>query len=180
MAVPSLRAGFPAGGSAFALCGLPFAAELAGRPGADAEEAQRRVERWLEVAPLDRRARQAMLAVLLRAGRIREGEERLAVAIRGLEEEGLDWSPLREWWQASKSKAPPRPGRVETATSPEPRLGPSLESGRERARRETAQRRLASVAIMPFGDAGPLSGEAGQLARVSRATRLPRSTRWTR
>jgi DNA-binding SARP family transcriptional activator/TolB-like protein/Flp pilus assembly protein TadD len=140
------------------------AAELASRPAADAEEAHRRVERWLELAPLEHRAHQAMLAVLLGAGRIREAEERLAVAIRAFEEEGLDWSPLRQWWQASKSKAPPQPDRVETATSSEFRLGPSLEFGTERAPRETAQRRLASVAIMPFADSGPVSSEGGELA----------------
>ena len=140
------------------------AAELASRPTPDAKEAHRSVERWLELAPLDRAAHQAMLAVLLGAGRIREAEERLAVAIRAFEEEGLDWSPLREWWQASKAKAPAHRIRVSAASSAEPRPGPSLESERERPRREPAQRRLASVAIMPFADAGAAGGEAGQLA----------------
>lgn len=143
---------------------VALAAELAERP-ADPEEARRRVERWLEIAPLERRAHEVLLARLLASGRIREAEEHLALAIRAFEEEGLDWSALRAWWHASKANAPLQAAHTGKSVSTEAAPAPALSvSSSERPEREPARRRRASVAIMPFGDVGAAGGEAGQLA----------------
>jgi DNA-binding SARP family transcriptional activator/Flp pilus assembly protein TadD len=59
------------------------------------------LEKWLELAPLDIRAHERLLAVLARGSRMREGEEHVSVASRLFDAEGLDSSPLRKAWRAA-------------------------------------------------------------------------------
>jgi len=104
-------------------------------PGSD--DRLRSLEAWLQRAPFDRHAHEAMLGSLLHAGRIRDAEEHLAATIRSFEQEGLDWSPLRDAWRARREAATAAP-RIE-ATAAE--LAPAALRG---------PRRRASVAVMPF------------------------------
>src|SRR5688572_6448028 len=66
---------------------------LAGAP--DDKEAFAYLDKWLELAPFDRRVHQVLLMRLAARGRLREGEEHLARAAAMFEEEGLDITPLR-------------------------------------------------------------------------------------
>jgi TolB-like protein/DNA-binding SARP family transcriptional activator len=126
--------------------------ELATRPAPGPEESWRRLDEWLRLAPVDPRAHEVMLGALLKAERTRDAEQHLASAIRAFEQEGLDWSPLRAWWHAARSKATSSP-RATIASAGEPAL-PSLPRSRRRA----------SVAVMPFVEATPPTAPPSQLA----------------
>jgi TolB-like protein/DNA-binding SARP family transcriptional activator len=129
--------------------GVAVAAELATRAPAGSEEAWRRLDAWLQLAPFDRRAHEVMLDALLKAERTRDAEHHLAAAIRAFEQEGLDWSSLRASFHAARGRArEPASARVPLGTrAPEPR-------GRQRA----------SVAIMPFAETTLASAPKSQLA----------------
>ena len=91
------------------------------------DEALGCLEKWLELAPFDRQVHEALLVALARQGRIREGEEHLASAVRQFDAEGLDCGPIHEAWRSARSQAAPQ------------------------ARAAEASRR-ASIAVMPFAD----------------------------
>jgi predicted ATPase/DNA-binding SARP family transcriptional activator len=61
------------------------------------------LEKWLELAPFDRRVHEVFLHALARRDRFREGDEHLAAAIRLFEAEGLDSSSLRDVWRSAKA-----------------------------------------------------------------------------
>ena len=128
--------------------------ELAVRASPGSDEAWPRLEAWLQLAPFDRRAHEVMLDALLKAERMRDAEQHVASTIRAFEQEGLDWSTLRAWWQAARSKAaePAHSHAVVSATR-EP-ASPA----------ETRARRRASVAVMPFVEATSTSAPQSQLA----------------
>lgn len=114
------------------------------------EETFRRLEAWLQVAPHDQRAHEVMLETLVKCARVRDAEEHAHETIRSFEQEGLDWSPLRNAWQAIRSRAepalvqPPSPSRlVEIESAPV----------------EVRSRRRASVAVLPFIDGATKPGE---------------------
>jgi DNA-binding SARP family transcriptional activator len=88
------------------------------------EEAFRYLEKWLALAPFDRRAHELLLGALARSGRLREGEEHLQAAARRFEEEGLDAGVIRRAWHSAREQEDP--GHVSTPA------------------------RRASVAVMPF------------------------------
>lgn len=112
--------------------------ELAGRLGDASKERFGCLEQWLQVSPFDRRAHELMLQALLQGGRIREAEDHLASTIQLFETEGLDWLPIRAWWNAARAHAP----HVEAkARAPEQHAA-------------TAPRR-AAICIMPFVDRTP-------------------------
>ncbi|HET8745564.1 MAG TPA: transcriptional regulator [Ramlibacter sp.] len=102
------------------------------------------LERWLALAPFDRRAHECLLDALAARGRLREAEEHLAAAGRRFEAEGQDWGPLAHAWRAARSRhaIAATPGVVMTAPAapPEPALAPT---------------RRASIAVMPFADRTP-------------------------
>jgi len=100
---------------------------------ASGEEVFAHLEKWLALAPFDRRVHEALFAALARHGRIRDGERHLESTAQMFESEGLDRGPLREAW---------RRATVELATPPR------VEPGASPARR-------ASVAVMPFADESP-------------------------
>ena len=58
------------------------------------EEAFGYLEKWLELAPFDRRVHELLLEAFARRGQIREGEEHLAATGRLFEAEGLDVRPF--------------------------------------------------------------------------------------
>lgn len=138
------------------------------------------VERWLKLAPFDRHAHQALLDMLARQGRMREGEEHLAAAARLFEAEGLDPAPIREAWRAARVQAARVPqGHVIVAP-------PIPASDRKPEDVAPSLPRRASVAIMPFVDSSaeadapagppirPPAGPAGGLAHdvITRLAKL--------
>lgn len=111
---------------------VAVSAELALRAEKGTDEALRRASEWLQRAPFEARAHEAMLASLLAAGRAADAEEHVGTAIRAFEREGLDWAPLRESWRSMRT------ARVSVvAAPPEPGAEPS---------------RRGSVLVMPFTD----------------------------
>jgi DNA-binding SARP family transcriptional activator/TolB-like protein len=114
--------------------------ELARRSPAASPETFSHLESWLELAPFDARAHEVLLAALVRCGRLRDADEHVARTIRCFEQEGIDWQPLRERWQAARHATPP--AGIELVAPARPAsLAPT--------------RRRASVAIMPFVDPAP-------------------------
>ncbi len=87
--------------------------------GVDDAEALGYLERWLELAPFERRAHAQMLTLLARGERLREGEEHLAAAVQLFESSGLDAGPLVAAWRNARGAGsasllavtePPSPG----------------------------------------------------------------------
>lgn len=138
---------------------------VAGLP-AGAEERYGCLDQWLRIAPFDRHAHALMLQSLSDLGRLREGEEHLAAAIRAFDDEGLDWRPLRDAWRQLRltPAAPVNPATSAILAAPleppastiaAPTASPA-EGGRERIGR-------ASIAVMPFADASAQTGVRGGL-----------------
>ncbi|WP_446678325.1 AfsR/SARP family transcriptional regulator, partial [Achromobacter aegrifaciens] len=63
------------------------------------------LDKWLQLAPFDRRAHELLLGLLAQRGQWREGEEHLAAAVRAFEADGLDWRPLRDTWRNLRGRA---------------------------------------------------------------------------
>lgn len=116
---------------------------------ADADEVVARIEQWLQLAPLERRAHALLLEALARSGRLRDGDEHLAATARRFETEGQDWTPLGRVWQAARAQ----PAAV--LRDPAPNTAPSGAA--------TLQRR-ASIAVMPFADRRLVAGARSVLA----------------
>jgi len=57
------------------------------------------IDRWLALAPANRRPHEILLASLARSGRIRDGQEHLALAGRLFRRDGADYRSLRETWE---------------------------------------------------------------------------------
>src|SRR5262249_47700973 len=64
--------------------------ELAVRPPESSDELFRRVNEWLELAPFDLRAHEALIRALLKRGARRDADEHVSAALRAFEQEGLD------------------------------------------------------------------------------------------
>ncbi|HTO05927.1 MAG TPA: transcriptional regulator [Myxococcota bacterium] len=111
------------------------------------------LEKWLELAPFDRRAHEALLAALVKEGRAGEAEEHLAATARRFEAEGFDPAPLRDAWRAARVRV-----RADAAT---PETPPSA------ARR-------ASVAVLAFSEDGSPGGAADGLTHdvITRLAKL--------
>lgn len=110
------------------------------------------LERWLAVAPFDRRAHERMLHALAARGRLREGEEHLAAAARQYEAEGQDWAPIGHAWRAAKAQH--ATGAVQAfvvPSAPQPQAPDPATGGR------------ASLAVMPFIDHTPGAALRGGL-----------------
>src|SRR5215470_5110424 len=105
------------------------------------DEALGHLEKWLQLAPFDRRVHELLLTALARRGRIREGEEHLAATTKLFEAEGLDGAPVRDAWRAARAQVDGTRVRV---------TAPAADSGRDDTA-PTATRR-ASIAVMPFTD----------------------------
>ena len=120
--------------------------ELASRGSVDEGARMRFLHEWLGRAPFDLQAHETLLAALIKRGSMRDAEEHVSAAIRAFEQEGLDWSGVRETWQSLCASARAVVA-VRTAT-PEPAIAPvqvvSPPPALDRPRRR------ASVAVMPF------------------------------
>lgn len=133
---------------------LALASALGRRP-AELDEALRRIQVWLGLAPFELGAHQAWLTQLGHAGRQAECEQHLARTTRAFEREGLDWSPLWSWWrQHGAARATPLQGVASARTTAESDARASAVSTHEPpgsdAPREPTGAGRPSVAIMPF------------------------------
>jgi DNA-binding SARP family transcriptional activator/TolB-like protein len=105
------------------------------------------LERWLAIAPFDRRAHERLLGALAAQGRLREGDEHLAGAARLYEAEGQDWGALAHAWRDAKSR---QAGGLPLA--PIAPIAPIVTVEAAREAELPAPARRASLAIMPFVD----------------------------
>ena len=126
----------------FRNCHVALLERLAGN--GEQDEAFGYLEKWLQLAPFERRVHQLLLAALARRGRIREGEEHLATTGRLFEAEGLDWTPLRDAWRAAPKQGVGTSSVVEVLDTQQAAIGAGAEPF-------TGARR-ASIAVMPFVD----------------------------
>jgi DNA-binding SARP family transcriptional activator len=102
------------------------------------------LEAWLQLAPFDERAHEALLNSLARQGRIHDGDEHLTATARLFEAEGLDHAPMRNLWRSAVAEANRSTrGRGAAAASTAASSGDLRPDGAIVPRR-------ASVAVMPF------------------------------
>jgi DNA-binding SARP family transcriptional activator/Flp pilus assembly protein TadD len=134
------------------------------------EEAFGYLEKWLQLAPFDRRVHEILLTALARRGRIREGEEHLAATARLFEADGLDCTPIRDAWRSARAQGAGPPGS--------PSAAPSLTAASDVDHVVAPAARRASIAVMPFvdrsTDPGARGGAADALARdvITRLAKL--------
>lgn len=141
--------------------------------GANSEEVFGWLDAWLQLAPFDRRAHAMLLDALAAQGRLREGDEHVAAAVRLFEAEGLHAAALSAHWKLVRSgpehrlereeaswlvlPAPPSPATSDRfAAVAHPAQSPR--SAQPRPLSEGARR--ASIAVMPFADG---TGDARKL-----------------
>jgi DNA-binding SARP family transcriptional activator/head-tail adaptor len=136
----------------FSACHAAILEQLAARLPAGCDEASSYLEKWIEIAPFDRRAHSMLLNGLALQGKIAECEEHLAATARLFESEGLDFAAIRAAWRsvkegraAEKRYAEPAPRQL-VQGPPDPAQTPSDATSR------------ASLAVMPFVEAA--SGES--------------------
>lgn len=130
------------------------------------------LERWLQLAPFDRRAHELLLDALARRGALREGDEHLATTARLFEAEGQDWAPLGLAWRDAKARHAAAPRAAPDAGAPA-LIGPGIAPGSgpvpataatAAAAAADALRHRASLAVMPFTDTSRAPGVRGGLA----------------
>lgn len=121
---------------------------------------------WLRLAPFDQGAHERMLGALVQYGRIHDAEAHVAATLRSFEQEGLDWSALRDAWHALR-RAPPAPPSAPAPVKPEIGASPSGALDPDAARGSSAPRprRRASIAVMPF--AGDIARDASGHGRIA-------------
>lgn len=125
-------------------------AELTARREADAGDPLRWIEAWIRATPFDRRPHEAMIAALVAAGRVRDAEAHVNATIRAFEQEGAEWSSIREAFHAARRAGDASIAResvVLVKTPPAAALS-------DRARAEARPKRHGSVVVMPFADDG--------------------------
>jgi DNA-binding SARP family transcriptional activator/TolB-like protein len=118
---------------------------LVSRADNETPESRQCIESWLQLAPFDLHAHQALLTNLCRSGRFQEGDEHLSATIRRFETEGLEWLRLREFWRSTRSSSPH--GRVASVSRAVEKL-----TRAEIAEDVIGPTRRASVCVMPFVD----------------------------
>jgi DNA-binding SARP family transcriptional activator/TolB-like protein len=106
------------------------------------------VERWLAIAPFDRRAHAKLLQTLWLQGRLREAEEHLATTARRYEAEGQDWRPIGHAWREVKLRQANSALAGQVVISEPQAPEPTAFLKPRPAKR-------ASLAVMPFVDRTP-------------------------
>jgi DNA-binding SARP family transcriptional activator/TolB-like protein/Flp pilus assembly protein TadD len=122
------------------------------------DEADGYLEKWLELAPFDRRVHEILLTRLARRGQIREGDEHLAATTRLFEAEGLDSTPIRDAWRSARAQA----DNAQRAPATAPLAMAAVSGGRDEIIALAPRR--ASVAVMPFADRSTIMGVRGGTA----------------
>ena len=126
----------------FRACEAALLEQLATR--SDGEEAFGYLDKWLQLAPFDRRVHELLLTRLAAGGRIREGEQHLSRAIGLFEAEGLDHSAIRECWRIARAPVGRHSNAADVAIEI---VGNGLPTY------EAPPTRRGSIAVMPFADA---------------------------
>jgi DNA-binding SARP family transcriptional activator len=129
--------------------------QLATKLPAESEEASAYLEKWIAIAPFDRRAHSLLLSALARQGKLSECEAHLAATARLFETEGLDFAPIRGAWRSVKEN------RAAEKRGPEPAPREASPDAREIA---SPKANRASLAVMPFVDEASGDGLRGGLA----------------
>ena len=114
------------------------------------EQAFEYLDRWLQLAPFDRRVHERVLGSLVRCGRLREAEEHFAATTQAFEHEGLDVGPIRDAWRSARSQ----PGAVQNVSSVDGGDQSSVESAEP-----AAVVRENSICVLPFVN---MSGDVEQ------------------
>ena len=115
---------------------------LVGSLPADSSRGLAALEKWVEVAPFDDKARTELLRRLANRGRIDACKRQLAAAARLYEAEALDFEPIRKGWQEIYESRPAGPSTVIAVSSVAASSGAGVASGLKAAR--------PSLAVMPF------------------------------
>jgi DNA-binding SARP family transcriptional activator len=139
----------------FSACHAAMLEALATKLPAESEEASPYLEKWIAIAPFDRRAHSLLLNALARQGKLGECEEHLAATARLFESEGLDFAPIRAAWRSVKQSRPAE----KRSPEPTPR-GASPDAGKV----ASPKANRASLAIMPFVEEASGDGLRGGLA----------------
>jgi DNA-binding SARP family transcriptional activator/TolB-like protein len=129
--------------------------QLATKLPAESEEASAYLEKWIAIAPFDRRAHSLLLSALARQGKLGECEEHLAATARLFETEGLDFAPIRAAWRSIKEN------RSAEKRGPEPA---PREASPDAAEISSLKASRASLAVMPFVEEAGGAGLRGGLA----------------
>ena len=139
----------------FSACHAAMLEQLATKLPAESEEASAYLEKWIAIAPFDRRAHALLLSALARQGKLGECEEHLAATARLFESEGLDFAPIRGAWRSIKENRPAE------KRGPEPTPREASLDAREIA---SPKANRASLAVMPFVEEASGDGLRGGLA----------------
>ena len=118
--------------------------QLVASLGAASPEMLSALEKWLELAPLDRRAHEKMLDALASRARTRDGEAHLEAIERLFEAEGLNSAPLRAAWHDAlkRHRGMSRSSEITVAAIDRP----------ARAAATVISPQRASIAVMPLVD----------------------------
>ena len=84
------------------------------------------LEKWLQLAPFDRKAHETLLRVLAGCGRIRDGDEHVSSLVRLFDAEGLDHRPLRELWRTTRMQVSPAPAIELRGRFQAPTIAPAM------------------------------------------------------
>ena len=122
-----------------------------------ADEMFLHLQTWLQLAPFDRRAHEALMIALAECGRVPDAEEHLAATIRQFEVEGLDWLPLRETWRKTRA-------RYSAAATASVVSGAAPHAAINCVQTSSAPSHRASIAVMPFVDRTAGIAQRGGLA----------------
>jgi DNA-binding SARP family transcriptional activator len=131
----------------FSTCHAAILEQLAVRLPAGSDEASSYLEKWLEIAPFDRRAHSILLNALALQGKVGACEEHLAATARLFESEGLDFAPIRAEWRLVKEVTPAQKHYAEAA------LGRLVQAPTDAAEIASDTKSRASLAVMPFVEA---------------------------
>jgi DNA-binding SARP family transcriptional activator/tetratricopeptide (TPR) repeat protein len=142
----------------FSTCHAAILEQLAVRLPAGCDEASSYLEKWIEIAPFDRRAHSMLLKALALQGKVGACEEHLATAARLFESEGLDFAPIRADWRLVKEGAPGQKRHAESA------LRSPVQAPANAAEIASDTKRRASLAVTPFVEAASGGGLRGGLA----------------
>jgi DNA-binding SARP family transcriptional activator/TolB-like protein len=147
---PNFSAWLTAQRRRFSACHAAVLEQLVVRLPAGCDEASSYLEKWIEIAPFDRRAHSMLLNALAQRGKVGECEQHLAVTARLFESEGLDFAPIRAHWRLVKEGGLPQKRHAEPARGERPPPDPAQIAPDMTCR--------ASLAVMPFVEAA--SGES--------------------
>lgn len=115
------------------------------------EPALEYLDRWLQLAPFDRRVHERLLGALVRGNRIREAQSHLETTTQDFEREGLDVAPIREAWRVVRSQSV-------AAADLSIELAPRAVNDADAI--VAAGTRRASIAVMPFVDTAAVVAHA--------------------